>query len=160
MKLNIDKKTEDLASLSSPYYCGSACFLSLLFIIKEVLSSSKKDMRKSFSDIEEVTLSLYENDCLLFALSKKEELSEEELNVIEKTLSDYAILIEKTAQLISICKKAGKERYVRLLETKKKFIVALAYENINVFSERKDMKESFLRVRNDVFVASKRGTHE
>lgn len=161
MKFNLDKKIEELSSTSSPYYCGSACFLSLLFLVREILSSSEKSMKKEFSYLEELILSLYEEDNILFGLSKKEELTDKELDDIETILSDYASLIDSLTQLVDVCISAKKERYVPLLNIKKGFIITLAFENIDVFSKRDDMKESFNRISNDVFNASKRNiAHE
>ena len=161
MKFNLDKKIEELSSTSSPYYCGSACFLSLLFLVREILSSSEKSMKKEFSYLEELILSLYEEDNILFGLSRKEELTDKELDDIETFFSDYASLIDSLTQLVDVCISAKKERYVPLLNIKKNFIITLAFENIDVFSKRDDMKESFSRVSNDVFIASKRNiAHE
>jgi hypothetical protein len=161
MKFNLDKKIEELSSTSSPYYCGSACFLSLLFLVREILSSSEKSMKKEFSYLEELILSLYEEDNILFGLSRKEELTDKELDDIETFFSDYASLIDSLTQLVDVCISAKKERYVPLLNIKKNFIITLAFENIDVFSKRDDMKESFSRVSNDIFIASKRNiAHE
>ena len=118
-------------------------------------------MKKEFSYLEELILSLYEEDNILFGLSKKEELTDKELDDIETILSDYASLIDSLTQLVDVCISAKKERYVPLLNIKKGFIITLAFENIDVFSKRDDMKESFNRISNDVFNASKRNiAHE
>jgi hypothetical protein len=157
MKMKLNENLDELSSVASPYYCGSACFLSTLFLVREILASSEKKMKKEFSTMEKQILSLYEEDPVLFSLSKKEELSVEDWKKAEEIFLDYASFIEKMSLLLDVCSKSDKERYVPLIRHSKDFIVSLAFENMSAFASRNDVPEDFNKVRNEVFMASKRG---
>lgn len=107
--------------------------------------------------MEKQILSLYEEDPVLFSLSKKEELSVEDWKKAEEIFLDYASFIEKMSLLLDVCSKSDKERYVPLIRHSKDFIVSLAFENMSAFASRNDVPEDFNKVRNEVFMASKRG---
>lgn len=156
MKFNLNQKMKELSSPTSPYYCGSSCFLSLFIIVKEILASSEKQLQKAFIDLENSLLSLYEEDNKLFMLSKEENLLDDDWKQVESILSDYASIIEKLSTLSSICKTTNKERYATLLNHKIEFIISLAKDNISFFDLKEGKRESFQRVCNELYVASKR----
>lgn len=154
--MNLEQKNQLLKEPSSNYYCGSACLLSLSVLLGTI-KDGMTDFDKAFPDFEKNVLSLCEKDGELFSLSgKKNLLSDEEWKEINDILYLYGEVIDDLGQLILLCQSSHKERFLPLLERHLSFLSSLAKDNLNVLSERKDVVESFYRMRNDVLLSMER----
>lgn len=154
--MNLEQKNQLLKDLSSNYYCGSACLLSLSVLLGTI-KDGMTDFDKAFPDFEKNVLSLCEKDGDLFFLSEKKDLlSDEEWKEINDILYLYGEVIDDLGQLILLCQSSHKERFLPLLERHLSFLSSLAKDNLNVLSERKDVVESFYRMRNDVLSSMER----
>ena len=159
--MNLEQRNQLLKDSSSAYYCGSACLLSL-YVLLSGIKDGMKDFDKAFPDFEKNILSLYEKDKDLFALSsKKDLLTDEEWKNINDILFLYGEVIDDLGGLILLCQTPHKERFLPLLERHLSFLSSLAKDNLNILSDRKDVVESFYRIRNDVLSSMERKTeHE
>ena len=144
---------QGLYDVDSDYFAGSACFLSLVPILKCL----EKDMlyfQEAFDGIYDLIDRLIEEDGRYFSLSlKKERLSEKEWKEVLSITQDYALFLDMLSEMLSVLPESGLERYVPLLKEKFLFLAHLAQGSLSSFYEMEEIPEEFFPIANACLAA-------
>ena len=144
---------QGLSDVDSGYFAGSACFLSLI----PVLKCLEKDMlyfNDAFEGIYDRIDDLIDEDGRYFTLSlKKEKLSEEEWKEVLHITQDYAIFLDMMNEMLAVLPESGLNRYVPLLKDKFLFLAHLAQGSLSSFYEMEDIPEEFFPMANACLAA-------
>lgn len=150
---NTDEIMKGLRDADSGYYAGSACFMSLIAVLK----SLRKEMLffdEAFEDIFDVIDRLIVEDGRYFELSlKKEGLSDEEWKEVMAITSDYAILLDTLNEMKDVLLESGLGRYVPFLQNKFVLLSHLCQSSLASFYEMERKPEEFFQVANGALTA-------
>ena len=142
-----------LNEVDSDYYAGSACFLSLIPILKS-LESCMLYFKEAFPDIYGVIDKLIIEDGIYFKLSlKKDKLEDEEWKQVLTITSDYAILLDTLNEMKEVLNESGLERYVPLIQEKFILLSHLCQSSLSSFYEMEGAPEEFFQVANGALTA-------
>lgn len=132
------KRREELTSDNSPYFGGSACLLSLSFVLY-YLANKTEDFHSLFPHLEEQVALLYEEDSLLYFYTSAPNLSEEDGAKASKFLDDYYVLFTRLDDLIVFTKERGRTFALSYLEEDRNFLKNILLDNLHAFSNRNDI---------------------
>lgn len=148
----LDEIFYKLDDVSSKYYCGSACFLSLIALChfyKDKIAGVKTE----FSLIEKKADLLMKNDAELFSLTRKKEISTFEWEFVGEAISDYGSVI---ANLNDILNVIHDDKIEKIFKDYLIFISRLCRYNCAYFYEVTDVPENVLTIINSALIEIQR----
>lgn len=152
MKKNQDK-LELLGNTETPYFCGSAVFLSLVPLLLS-LEKEIQNYKEAYPDLMKINQRLFDEDPVLFDLSKKKETyTKEEWITVLQSLEDYGEEIRQLSSLCSLCQISKREDYVSFLKSDIHFLKGILQDTLAILYEREDKTIEFDRVAHDAFLS-------
>lgn len=135
-------KLEELRDKNSPYFCGSACLLTLNSLVKASVDEivDTKEIQKK---LELSILKLAKEDAKLFDYSKKDELSIEEWEDASDIISDYTDLFSSLYTFESLFSKSS--LLLKMILDCHKFLLETIIPSTSMMSEREDVSNRFKR---------------
>ena len=142
----LDSIVMQLEASDSSYFCGSACFVSLIPLL-QAIDETSVDFEEAFPKIRSLTEKLIPEDGRLFelAMKKSDHYDEAEWNTIIAIISDYASFLDDLKELIEFCKDTGKKSFLPVLESDCLFLCSLLRKSLIVFYDKEEQPELFRR---------------
>lgn len=97
---NYTKKTKMIEDVSTPYYSGSAMFLAIYPIFKEISKIEDTPVYDYMDALKNATSSLFDQDARLFSLSKLEVFSDKDERDLTTIFQSYSEFITLTRSVI------------------------------------------------------------
>lgn len=141
-----------LDDVKSKYYCGSACFLTLIALC-HFYNDKIDGVKREFSIIEENAEELMKEDAELFSLTKKAELSTSEWKFLDSVIKKYAEVIENLNDVLNIIRD---EKVEQLFKDYLIFISRLCRYNCAHFFEVINVPENVIATINTALIAIQR----
>ncbi len=152
MKIKLEEKNAQLLDSESKYYCGSSCLLSLWILLQGITATSDRKFEAAFARLNENLLVLFDDDTLLFDLSKTDEiLTYEQWHDVVHAFTCYQEIISDLVELQDYCFAIRKRQYLPCLEHHKEFLCDLAMQNLKVFDAKENKPSFYERVSFEIF---------
>ncbi len=149
----IDEVYSRLSDSTSEYYCGSACFLSLIPLCQYYQTVLDEELRENFFLLIEASEKLSYEDAFLFEMSKKETYTDKELDRISSVFESYITLIENLTDVVS-CISETKTK--KLFKDTLIFVSRLCQQNAAHFFTVENVPEQLIYLINSALAEIRR----
>lgn len=144
----------ELIAEDSPYFCDSACLISLNNLLNIILKNTV-NLDKEISLLKEEVADLSKEDAKLFYITTHTDDYidyEGAVAILEK----YESFFEHLALILSVLKVSNKMNLYCLVELNFSFLIKTLLESSSVLLEREDCPSSYKRVMHDISLCERK----
>lgn len=145
----------ELRNAQSPYFCGSACLMSLYEKMNIVLGETV-GIKKEISELKKKIVLLEHDDAKLFKLTYVKTGEPIDYELITEILNSYCDFFSRFNDIISVLKDCHKEELVSMIKLDFDFLLYTILDSNSYLIENEDCPLSFKRVIHELMMVERK----